>query len=127
MAAFMPFRKAPAAGVGGSGGVSVSSSLDTTATYKRPRQLGFLHQRRRHHPLHLLIKADGQVSGDKVQLGLKNLSTNGLISNPGLAFETYRTIPQSATVWSVREQYFTGGNLTESTFTNVNIVVGEWS
>ncbi|MBU6401101.1 MAG: hypothetical protein KGS61_12330, partial [Verrucomicrobia bacterium] len=74
----------------------------------------------------LLLHADGQVSGNKIQLGILNSATNGLNDNTGVAFESFRFIPSSATVWSLREQYRTAGTLAENTLGTVNVTIGHW-
>ncbi len=66
-------------------------------------------------------------SGDKVQLGLINSTTNGINDNPGVAFESFRFIPGSATSWPVYEQYRTGDVLTTgSALGTVTVAAGHW-
>jgi hypothetical protein len=84
-------------GVGGSGGVAVFANNDMTATYKSGSWN--LSTNGATVLVSVLIYTDGQSSGDKVQLGVMNSTTNGLNSNPGVAFESFRFIPNSATSW----------------------------
>src|SRR6266849_7677604 len=79
------------AGVSSSGGVSVLQNGDTTATYKS----GSWDFSTNHAALTLsvMIKANGMTSGNKVQFGIVNSTTNGLNSNAGVAFESFRLIP----------------------------------
>src|SRR6266436_9535818 len=85
------YSEGATAGVGGTRGISVFQSVDTTATYTNgswdfsTNGATIL--------MSVLIKANGQVSGNKVQFGIMNTSSNGLINNPGVAFETFRVIP----------------------------------
>jgi hypothetical protein len=118
------FAEDRTAGVGGSGGVSVFQNSDTTATYR----LGSWDFSTNESALTIsvLIKANGQTSGNKVQLGVLNSSANGLNNNSGVAFETFRFIPQTATNWSLREQFRSGGALTETPLGIVTITVGHW-
>src|SRR5581483_6999236 len=95
------FAESPTAGVGGSGGVSVFQSSDTTAVYTN-RSWDFSVNGARLF-LSTLVKANGQSSGNKVQLGILNENNNALNNNAGVAFESFRFIPTSATDWSVRE------------------------
>jgi hypothetical protein len=46
--------------------------------------------------------ANGQVSGNKAQLGFLNCTTNGFNNNGGVAFESFRFVPITATSWSLR-------------------------
>ena len=119
------FAESPAAGVGGGGGVSVFQSADTTAVYRgdpwdfSTNGAAIL--------LSVLLKANGQTSGDKIQFGLLNSNTNGLNNNAGVAFESFRFVPASATNWSLREQFRTANtNATETTLGTVPIVAGHW-
>jgi uncharacterized repeat protein (TIGR03806 family) len=96
-------------GVGGSGGVQLFQSSDTTATYQTS---GWnLRTNGATAIVSLLVYTDGLTSGDKTQLGFINSTTNGLNSNAGVAFESYRFIPNSATSWSLFEQS-RAGNVT---------------
>ena len=118
------FTEAPAAGVGSGGGVSVFQSTDTTATYKNGSW--DFSTNGASLMISVLIKANGQTSGNKVQLGILNSNNNGLNNNAGVAFETFRFIPQTATSWSLREQLRSGGALSETTLGTVIITVGNW-
>ena len=56
-----------------------------------------------------------------------NTATNGLNNNAGVAFESFRLIPASATAWSLREQYRTANtNVTETTLGTVPVAAGRW-
>jgi len=112
-------------GVGGSGGVSVFQSSDMTATYNGG---GWnLATNGATVFVSLLVYADGQSSGDKVQLGLVNSTTNGLNSNPNVAFESMRFIPNSATSWSLYEQFRTNNTTVSSAaLGNVTVTVNHW-
>ncbi|HWX18675.1 MAG TPA: GH92 family glycosyl hydrolase [Candidatus Binatia bacterium] len=118
------FGESASAGVNGSGGVSVFQSNDTTATYKS----GSWNFSTNGATLILstLLKANGQTSGNKLQFGILNSNTNGFNSNTGVSFESFRFIPTSATVWSLREQYRTGNANTETIISNVNVIAGRW-
>jgi len=112
-------------GVAGSGGVSVDQSTDTTATYKT----GGWNFATNGSTLifSTLIYCSGGNNGDKIQLGLINSTTNGLNGNAGVAFESFRFIPSSATVWSAYEQYRAGNNTTTSgSLGNVTVTAGHW-
>ena len=117
------FNQTATGGVNNSGAVTVFQSNDTTASYKNgswdfsTNGAAII--------LSTLIKANGQTSGNKVQLGILNSNTNGLNNNPGVAFESFRFVP-SATTWSLREQYRTTNTLTETTLGDVNYVAGRW-
>jgi hypothetical protein len=118
------FTESASGGVNDSGCVSVLESSDTTATYKSGSW--DFSTNGATVVLSVMVKANGQSSGDKVQLGLMNVNNNGLNDNAGVAFESFRFVPSSATVWSLREQYRSGGTLTETPLGNVNITVGDW-
>ncbi|MGC9943218.1 MAG: chitobiase/beta-hexosaminidase C-terminal domain-containing protein [Verrucomicrobiota bacterium] len=112
-------------GVGGSGGVSVYQSTDTTATYKS----GSWDFATNGSTIIVstLIYAAGGDAGDKIQLGVINSTTNGLNSNPGVAFESFRFIPASTTSWSAYEQYRAQGVSTTSVaLGNVSVIAGHW-
>ncbi len=112
-------------GVAGSGGVSVFQSTDTTATYKT----GSWNFATNGSTLILstLVYASGGNNGDKIQLGLINSAANGLNGNAGVAFETFRFIPSSATVWAAYEQYRSASTTTTSgSLGNVTVVAGHW-
>ena len=119
------FMESPTGGVGGSGEVSVFQSNDTTAAYNggswdfSTNGAAVI--------LSVLLKANGQTSGNKVQFGLLNSDANGLNNNPGLAFESYRFVPTTANTWSLREQYRTANtNASETTFGTVTVAAGRW-
>jgi hypothetical protein len=118
------FTEAPAAGVGSGGGVSVFQSTDTTATYNGGSW--DFSTNGASLTISVLLKANGQTSGNKVQLGIHNSSSNGLNNNAGVAFETFRFIPQSPTSWSVREQFLSGGAINETILGTVTTTVGDW-
>src|SRR5258706_1833490 len=73
------FIESATGGIGGAGGVSVFQNNDTTATYKS----GSWNFSSNGAALILstLVKANGQASGDKVQLGIINTNYNGLNNN----------------------------------------------
>src|SRR5260221_729933 len=118
------FSENTTAGVGGSGNISVFQSNDTTATYKNGSW--DFSSNGAALTLSVLLKANGQTSGNKVQIGILNSITNGFNSNTGVAFESFRFLPSSATVWSRREQYRTANANTETTVGNVNVLPGRW-
>src|SRR5581483_9553134 len=73
------------------------------------------------------IYANGGNNGDKVQLGVVNSSANGLNSNTGIEFESFRFIPASATTWTFYEQYRSGNVTTTSgSLGTVSVVAGHW-
>jgi predicted alpha-1,2-mannosidase len=118
------FAENTTAGVGGSGGISVFQNNDTTATYENgswnfSTNGAILN-------LSVLVQANGQSSGDKLQFGILNSHTNGFNSNAGVSFESFRFVPSSTTVWSLREQYRTANANTETTLGNVNVSMGHW-
>ncbi len=118
------FMRSPTAGVGGSGGVSVFQSTDTTATYTN--QSWNFSTNGAAMTMSVMIKANGQTSGDKVQLGIINSTDNGLNDNGTVAFESFRMIPASPTSFTLREQYRSGGVLTENQLGTINTTVGNW-
>ena len=118
------FLQIPTNGVGGSGCVSVFQTSDTTATYKAGSW--DFSTNGAAVTASLLIKANGLVSGDKVQLGLLNMNNNGLNNNPGVAFESFRLIPQSSTAWILHEQFHSLGAITDTALGPVNSVPGRW-
>ena len=112
-------------GVGGSGGVSVFQSVDMTATYQGGSWN--LSTNGAAVLVSVLVYANGQSSGDKIQLGLINSTTNGLNSNPNVAFESMRFIPNSATSWSLYEQIRTNNTTVSSAaLGNVTVTAGHW-
>src|ERR1041385_6818059 len=106
------FAESATAGVGGSRGVSVLNNSDTTAAYKSGSWN--LSTNGATVIVSLLVYTDGQTSGDRVQLGVMNTNFNGLNNNAGVAFETFRFIPQSATSWQLFEQPRSGNTLGNS-------------
>src|SRR6476646_9710442 len=95
------FAESTSAGVNGGGGVSIFQSTDTTATYNGS---GWnFSTNNAVIVVSALIKANGQTSANKVQLGFLNSTTNGLNGNPGVAFESFRFVPVTTTNWSMRE------------------------
>ncbi|PWU19720.1 MAG: hypothetical protein C5B50_05905 [Verrucomicrobia bacterium] len=118
------FQESNTNGAGGSGCVSVFQSNDTTATYKTGSWN--FSTTGAAVILSLLVKANGQTAANKVQLGLLNTNNNGLNNNTGVAFESFRFVPDGATTWSVREQYRTAGAVTENTLGDVTWTLGHW-
>ena len=119
------FTESSTAGVGGGGAVAVVASTDTTATYKTGSW--DFSTNAASLTLSVWLKSNGQVSGNKVQLGILNSTNNGLNGNAGVAFESFRFIPQTpGNLWSVREQFRTGGTTTEATLGTATITVGNW-
>ncbi|HWD93449.1 MAG TPA: GH92 family glycosyl hydrolase [Verrucomicrobiae bacterium] len=118
------FTESPDGGVGNSGAVGVVQSQDTTATYGGGSWN--FSTNGAVMVLSVLMKANGLSSGNKIQFGIQNSATNGFNGNTGVAFESYRFVPSSATVWSLREQYRSGNANTETTLGNVNVTPGHW-
>ena len=119
------FAENATSGVGGSRGVSIFTNTDTTATY-RSGSWNFATNGATIN-VSILIYADGQTSGDKIQMGVLNTNWNGLNSNAGIAFESYRFVPQSATSWQVFEQYRSGGTSTTSAnLGSAAVTTGHW-
>ncbi|HTL17047.1 MAG TPA: hypothetical protein VL793_07410, partial [Patescibacteria group bacterium] len=119
------FVQSATGGVGGSGSVSVNQNVDTTATYVA-RSWDFSTNGAT-ITVSTLFQANALAnSGDKIQLGIINVNNNGLNNNAGVAFESFRLLPQSTGVWSLREQYRSAEVITENTLNNVNFVPGEW-
>jgi len=119
------FAESSSAGVNGSGGVSVFQSTDTTATYNGS---GWnFSTNSAVMVVSTLIKANGQISANKVQLGVLNTSANGLNANAGVAFESFRFVPVTATNWSLREQYKpASGSAVETILGTNKVVAGRW-
>jgi uncharacterized repeat protein (TIGR03806 family) len=112
-------------GVGGSGGVAVFQDNDMTATYKN--RSWNLATNGATVLVSVLVYTDGLNSEDKVQVGVINSTTNGLNSNPGVAFETFRFMPNSATSWSVYEQYRTNNTtITGNALGTITVATGRW-
>ena len=119
------FMESSSSGVAGSGGVSVFQSTDTTASY-RAESWDF-STNGAVLTLSVMVKANGQTSGNKVQLGFSNANNNGLNNNSGIAFESFRTIPSSSTVWTLHEQYRTAdANVVDTQLGSFNVIVGHW-
>jgi hypothetical protein len=118
------FAESTTAGVGGGGGVSVFQSTDTTAVCSA--QSWNLSTNGASLSASVMVLANGQSSGNKVQLGVLNTNLGGLNSDPGIAFESFRFIPASDTVWTLREQIRTGNATTETLLGNVNVAPGRW-
>jgi hypothetical protein len=121
------FAECAACGVNGSGAVTVFQSTDTTATYKGGSWNFSTNGAA--IVVSALIKANGQANtGNKTQLGILNTNANGFYANAGVAFESFRFIPSSATTWSLREQYKpASGTTVETTLGSVpNIIAGRW-
>jgi predicted alpha-1,2-mannosidase len=106
------------------GGVNVPQSNDTTATYGN----GSWNFSTNGATIFVsvLLKANSQTSGNKIQLGIQNNNTNGFNSNTGVAFETFRFVPSSAAVWSLREQFRSNNTNSETTLGTVNVIPGRW-
>jgi hypothetical protein len=119
------FQENPGDGVGGSGGVAVDQSTDSTATYKT-RSWNFATNGAAIMVSTLIYDAGGSA-GDKVQLGILNVTNNGLNSNGGVAFESFRLVPASTTSWSVLEQYRAQGTTTTgAALGNATVTAGHW-
>ena len=118
------FQESAGVGVGGGGGVEVIQSSDTTATY-RGGSWDFSTNGAA-LVLSTLVKANGLVSGDKVQLGIINTSDNGLNNNAGVAFESFRFIPQDSTTWGLFEQYRSNEALVQNSLGNISYLAGHW-
>jgi uncharacterized repeat protein (TIGR03806 family) len=119
------FQENTTAGAGGTGGVTNFQSADTTATYKSS-SYNFATNGSV-IVVSTLLHAGGGNINDKVQLGVINSTTNGLNGNPGVAFESFRFVPASATVWNTYEQYRSGNVTTTSTaLGSVTVIAGHW-
>jgi uncharacterized repeat protein (TIGR03806 family) len=118
------FQEGTNVGVGGSGGVSVFQSSDTTAIYQ-PNSWNF-STNGAVLVLSTIVKANGLVSGNKVQLGIINTNAGGLNNDAGIAFETFRFIPTGPTTWSLREQFRSGEALNETPLGTVSTIIGHW-
>jgi uncharacterized repeat protein (TIGR03806 family) len=118
------FTEGTNVGVGGSGGVSVFQSTDTTATYKSG-SWNFATNGATVF-VSMMVQANGQT-GSRAQIGIANTATNGFNANSNVAFETFRFQPSSATVWAMFEQYRTGNaNTTSPNLGNVAVTSGHW-
>lgn len=119
------FAESPSAGVNGSGGVSILNNNDTTSAY-RGKNWNFAVNGST-IIVSALIFTDGQTSGDKIQLGIMNSSSNGLNSNAGIVFESYRFIPANATSWQLYEQYRNNEvTTTSASLGTVTVTTGHW-
>jgi uncharacterized repeat protein (TIGR03806 family) len=123
-AANYSFGESTTNGVGGSGGVAVLQNNDTTVTYSRGSW--DLSTNGANAIVSVLLYADGQTGG-QVQLGFVNSTNNGLNSNPGVAFESFRFIATTPTTWPVGEQYRTGSTtFSPRPLGTVTVTVGHW-
>ena len=118
------FQEGTNVGVGESGGISVFQNSDTTAVYQA-NSWNF-STNGAVLVISTVVKANGLVSGNKVQLGIINTNAGGLNNNAGIAFETFRFIPTDPNSWSVREQYRSGESLIETPLGTVSTVIGHW-
>jgi uncharacterized repeat protein (TIGR03806 family) len=119
------FAENLAAGIGGGGGVSILNNNDMTAVYKG-RSWNFAVNGAT-VIASVLVHADGQSSGDKIQLGIMNTNNNGLNSNAGVAFGSYRFIPSSATTWQLFEQTRSAEAVISSpAFGTVTVISNRW-
>ncbi len=118
------FTQAAGVGVGGSDGITVFQSTDTTATYNGASW--DFSTNGAVITVSTLIKANALNSGNKVQLGIITPNNNGLNNNAGVAFESFRFIPSGAGVWPLFEQYRTAGALGGVPLGTVNVTPGEW-
>lgn len=119
------FEESATAGVGGSGGVSVFANNDMTAVENA--QSWDLSKNGASAVVSVMIHTDGQTSGDKVQLGFMNTAANGLNSNPGVEFESFRFVPGSPTTWNVYEQYrISNGTVSPAGLGTVSVITGHW-
>lgn len=119
------FAESTVVGVGGTGGVSIFANNDTTAAYNAT-SWNFATNKSV-IILSVMLNANGSVSGNRLQFGLLNSHANGLNSNPGAAFATYRFVPASATTWNLFEQTRSGDvTTTSASLGTVNVVSGRW-
>ena len=118
------FQESTTGGVGAGGDVSVFANNDTTATYNGGSW--DFSTNGASLTVSTMFKANGQTSGNKIQLGVLNTANNGLNNNAGVAFDSFRLIPSTATSYSLREQSRTNGALAEVTLGTVSSVVGNW-
>ena len=112
------------AGVGGSGGVNVITTNDTTTTYSSG-SWDFSAQGA-NITESVLMNADALIGGCKIQLGLANSHTNGLNSNAGVAFESFKILPQGPTSWELYYQYRSGGSLVSTALGAMTVTPGHW-
>ena len=75
----------------------------------------------------MLIHANGQSSGDAVQLGFINSSNSGFYSYPGIEFESFLFIPTNSTNWTLHEQHRSKDITIDSgALGTVSVVPGHW-
>ena len=118
------YQESTNAGVLNTGGVSVFQNSDTTAIYNRTSW--DLSTNGAAVVVSVMVKANGQTSGNKVQLGLIDVRQGGLNNNGGIAFESFRFIPTGPTTWSLREQLRSGETLIETVLGDTTPVIGHW-
>src|SRR5215469_3194286 len=119
------FQENTSDGVGGGGGISVFQSTDTTATY-RAGSWNFAANGAT-IVVSTMIFASGGNSGEKIQFGVVNSTTNGLNGNSGVAFESFRFIPASTNTWNTYEQYRSGNvTTTSASLGTVTVTAGHW-
>ncbi len=119
------FQESTTAGIGGGGAIALTQSLDSTATYNGAgwnisgSNAAIIES--------MMVFTDGLTSGDKIQFGVANSTTNGLNNNAGVSFESFRFIPNSATSWSLYEQFRTNNNIvTGGSLGSVTVSTGHW-
>lgn len=119
------FQENTSDGVSGSGSISVFQSTDTTATY-RGGSWNFATNGAT-IVVSTMVYANGGNSGDKIQLGVVNSTTNGLNGNAGVAFESFRFIPASTNTWNTYEQYRSGNvTTTSASLGTAPVTAGHW-
>ena len=119
------FAESASDGVGGSGGVAVFANNNMTATYNAGSW--DLSTNGATAMASVMVYADGEASGDKLQLGFINTDTNGLDNNSGVAYESFSFAPTSATKWPVHEQYRTNNTtINRTTAGAVTVAIGHW-
>ena len=121
------FSEGATSGVNGTRGVSIFANNDTTASYKT----GGWNFATNGATIIMstMILADGQ-SGNRTQYGVKNVATNGINSNAGISFETFRFIPGGgggANNWAITEQTRSANvNTTSPTLGTAAVTSGHW-
>jgi uncharacterized repeat protein (TIGR03806 family) len=119
------FMESSTIGAGGSGGVNVFQSTDTTAIYKS----GSWDFSTNGSTIiaSVLLKANGQTSGNRIQFGILNTNFSGLNADTNTSFESFRFIPTSTNAWSLREQYRTNNTTApEVVLGTMSITNGHW-
>jgi hypothetical protein len=107
------------------GGITIFQDTDTTATYKNGSWN--LATSGATALVSALVQANGQSSGDAVQLGFINSASNGFYSYRGIEFESFLFIPASSTNWTLHEQRRSKDITSESgALGTVSIVPGHW-